>query len=90
VSKTVAGPVPTACVACGRRGGRQVAYGLVIGCGFCAAVEVYMAINIICLWVSLSWLVSIGCGRSLCFCLSRWGRGVQREEAGEAGLHGAV
>jgi len=39
----VAGPVPMACVACGRRGGRRVAWGVVLCCGFCAAVGVFMA-----------------------------------------------
>ena len=31
------------CVLRGARGGRWVAWGVVLGCGFCAAVEVYMA-----------------------------------------------
>jgi len=43
MGRTVAGPVPMACVACGRRGGRRVAWGVVLGCGFCAAVGVFMA-----------------------------------------------
>ncbi len=41
--KTVAGPVPMACVACGRRGRRWVAWGVVLGCGYCAVVGVFMA-----------------------------------------------
>jgi len=28
---------------CGLRAARGVAWGVVLGCGFCAAVEVYMA-----------------------------------------------
>ena len=43
MGKTVAGPAPTACVACGRRGGRRVVWGVVLGCGFCAVVGVFMA-----------------------------------------------
>jgi hypothetical protein len=45
VGRTVAGPVPMACVACGRRGGKRVAWGVVLGYGFCAAVGVFMALT---------------------------------------------
>ncbi len=42
--KTVAGTAPTACAACRRRSeGQKVACGVVLGCGFCAVVGVYMA-----------------------------------------------
>ncbi len=61
--KTVTGPVPMACVACGREGGRRVAWGVVLGCGFCAAVGVFMAYKfniMICLWVGLLSLGSMG------------------------------
>ncbi len=37
------GPALTACVACGRRGGRRVGCGVVLGCGCCAVVGVFMA-----------------------------------------------
>ena len=42
VGKRVAGPVPMACVACGRRGEGQ-ACGVVLGCWPCAAVGEFMA-----------------------------------------------
>ena len=45
VGETVAVSAPMACVACGRRGGRRVACGVVLGCGFCAAVGVFMALT---------------------------------------------
>jgi len=43
VGRTVAGPVPMACVASGGEGGRRVAWVVVLSCGFCAVVGVFMA-----------------------------------------------
>jgi len=46
MGKTVAVSAPMACVACGRRGGRRVAWGVVLGCEFCAAVGGIYGISI--------------------------------------------
>jgi hypothetical protein len=44
MGKTVAGPAPTACVACGGEGRvKKVGCGVVLGCWPCAAVGVFIA-----------------------------------------------
>lgn len=60
VGRTVAGPAPMACVSCGRRGGgRRVAWGVVLGCGLCAVVEVDVLTKFI-VWLRVG-LLSLGC-----------------------------